>query len=418
MKRVLNRLAGAVLILGLSSGVTQAKDVLDAAVLETRMQSFLAHEVEAGRVLGGVALVLQDGEAVLLQSVGTVDVAGTYEMDTKTLFRIASMTKPIVSVAILQAVETGRIGLDDPIAEYLPELADLKVMAADGSLVDPVRAPSVYDLLRHTAGFTYSFAGAAAEDIRTTYRTADIEQSRTDMSSADMLQTLADIPLAFQPGTQFEYSIGIDLLGFILERVYDQPLDAVLKTQIFDPLAMTDTMFQVPADQAHLVAEAPLGDPMKTFTESWMRVAAKRDGGYLSGGGGLVSTAEDFARFAQMLLDDGQFGDVQILSPASVRLMRSNHINGLKGGPDPFTGPGYGFGLGLAMRLEDGGAYVAGAKGDANWSGLNGTTFTIDPENDLVAVFMAAAPFHRNHLRFSFRNVVYGALRAPQSPKY
>ncbi len=414
MSKTPHWVGAAVSVFTLVCGDTgQAKDVVDPALLSQRIEGFVAQEIQDDHLLGAVVLVAQDGKTLLLHSDGTTDVARAHPMQNDSLFRIASMTKPIVSVAVMMAVETGKIGLDDPISHYLPELADVKVRASDGALVQPTNAPLIYDLLRHTGGFTYSFAGAAAPDIRQAYRDADIEQSRRDMSSDAMLAQLADIPLAFQPGTQFEYSVGVDLLGFILERVYGESLDTILDAQIFTPLGMTQTRFKVATDISDRLAEAPQSDPMKPFTEHWMRVAAKSDGGYLSGGGGLVSTAEDYARFAQMLLNKGQYGHTRLLSPATVDLMTSDHIAGLQGSPAPFTGPGYGFGLGLAMRLDVGGAFVQGAAGDLNWSGLNGTTFTIDPENNLIAIFMAAAPHQRNHLRFTFRNILYGAMKSP-----
>lgn len=383
-----------------------AAETLDRDLLSARMGAFMESEIEAGRINGAVALAAQDDDVVLLQAYGTSDAGGARQMQADDLFRIASMTKPVVSVAAMMLVEEGRLALDAPIATFLPELAGLKM--ADGS--DPARQPTVQDLMRHSGGFTYSAFGAADPALRERYAAADLEQVRTDMTEGEMLSRLAALPLAFQPGTRFEYSLGVDLLGFIVERVEGERLDAVLDRRIFDPLGMDSTGFAVDAADVPRLAEAPQGDPMKPFTEGWMRVQQPRGEAYLSGGGGLVSTASDYLRFARMVLEDGELDGVRILSPASLRLMMSDHIAGMAGGPEGFTGPGYGFGLGFAVRLGDGGAIVAGSSGDVNWSGLNGTTFTIDREQDIVAILMAAAPTARNHLRFGFRNIVYGAL--------
>lgn len=385
-------------------------DQMNPDVLTSRMADFMTREIAAGTLMGGVLMIEKDGKTVLHQAYGHSDAAASRPATTDDLFRIASMTKPVTSVAIMTYVEEGLIGLDEPIATYLPELADLKVLGENGQPVAALQQPTVYDLLRHAGGFTYAMFGAADEAIRKQYGEADIEQIRSDMTATEMLTRLAKIPLAFPPNSRFEYSVGIDLLGFILERVSGQPLSQVLQDRIFTPLEMTQTSFAVTGDDVSRLAQVPDADPMKPFTEGWMRVEKPRGEGYLSGGGGLVSTAADYLQFCRMILNEGELNGKRILSPATVRLMTSDHSQRLEGGPDIFTGPGYGFGLGFAVRLGNGEAYVEGSKGDVNWSGFNGTTFTIDPEENLIAIFMAAAPNARNHLRFMFRNVTYGAL--------
>lgn len=408
----LRRMLLAVLAAGALAGPAAALDRLDPETLTARMNGLMQAAIDRGAMTGAVALVEQAGQVAMLRAYGHSDAAGTRAMQADDLFRIASMTKPVVSVAIMSLVEEGRINLEAPIAVYLPELADLKLAGPDGQAALPRRQPTVHDLLRHTGGFTYSSFGAADPAIRARYKDADVEQVRSDMTAEEMMQRLAAIPLAFEPGTRFEYSVGVDLLGFIAERVSGQPLPALLNQRIFAPLGMTQTGFAVAPGDAARLAEVPAADPMKPFTEGWMRVTADRGKGYVSGGGGLVSTAADYLRFARMMLNGGALDGRRILSPATVRLMMSDHIAGLDGGPDAFTGPGYGFGLGFAVRRAEGGAIVPGNVGDANWSGLNGTTFTIDPDENLVGILMAAAPTARNELRFGFRNVIYGALVA------
>lgn len=410
----LRRILLAILAAGALAGPAAALDRLDAEKLDARMDGLMQAAIDRGAMTGAVALVEQDGRVAMLRAYGHSDAAGTRPMQTDDLFRIASMTKPVVSAAVMSLVEEGRINLETPIAVYLPELADLKLVGPDGQAVAPRRQPTVHDLLRHTGGFTYSSFGAADPAIRALYKDADVEQVRSDMTAEEMMQRLAAIPLAFEPGTRFEYSVGVDLLGFVAERVSGQPLPTLLEQRIFGPLGMTQTGFAVASPDAARLAEVPAADPMKPFTEGWMRVTADRGKGYVSGGGGLVSTAGDYLRFARMMLNGGALDGRRILSPATVRLMMSDHIVGLDGGPDAFTGPGYGFGLGFAVRRAEGGPIVPGSVGDANWSGLNGTTFTIDPAENLVGILMAAAPTARNDLRFGFRNVIYGALGAGQ----
>ena len=410
-RRGILRMAGAGLVLGaLPALPLRADEVLDRDVLTARMAEFMRREIAAGSLTGGVLLIEKDGETVLNAAYGHSDAAATRAAQTDDLFRIASMTKPVVSAAIMGFVEEGRIALDAPIATYLPELADLKLAGADGQAVAPARQPLVYDLLRHTGGFTYSMFGAADPALREAYGKAGIEQIQTDMSVDEMLRRLAEIPLAFEPGTRFEYSIGIDLLGFILERVSGQTLDVVLRERILDPLGMGQTGFAVTEADLPRLAQVPGTDPMKPVIEGWMRVEKPRGQGYLSGGGGLVSTAADYMRFCRMVLNDGALDGRRVLSPASLRLMLSDHIAGLGGSTAVFTGPGYGFGLGFAVRRAEGGAFVEGSPGDANWSGVSGTTFTVDRHENLAAILMAAAPSQRNHLRFAFRNITYGAL--------
>lgn len=410
-RRGLLRLAGAgMLVSALPAWALPGAEHLDKDLLAARMAGFMEREIAAGSLTGGVLLVEKAGQTALHAAYGHSDAAGARPAQTGDLFRIASMTKPLVSVAVMRFVEEGRISLEAPIGTYLPELAELTLWVPDGAPVPPRRQPTVHDLLRHTGGFAYSMFGAADPALRKAYAEAGIEQIASDMSAGEMLARLSRIPLAFEPGTRFEYSIGIDLLGFILERVSGQRLDAVLSERILTPLAMTDTGFAVSGSDVERLAQAPDSDPMKPVTEGWMRVDAPRGEGYLSGGGGLVSTAADYLRFCRMVLNEGELDGQRILSPASLRLMLGDHIAGLEGGPDAFTGPGYGFGLGFAVRRAQGGAIVEGSRGDVNWSGLNGTTFTIDPRQKLIAILMAAAPSQRNHLRFAFRNIAYGAL--------
>ena len=324
------------------------------------------------------------------------------------------MTKPITSVAAMMLVEEGRMKLMDPIGQWLPELRDLKVeIRREGQpaeLVTPARQPTVQDLLRHTAGFVYS-TSAPSQRIRDLYREHEIEARGVSVTGDEMLRRLGTIPLAWQPGTQFHYSICTDVLGLLVERVAGQRLDTIIAERITGPLGMRDTAWFVTPDKRARVAEALDADPLKA--PMWRSYRIEQDlraESYLKGGAGMVSTAADYVRFAQMIADGGVFEGRRLLSPAAVRLMLSNHTAGMGGSPVASTGPGYGFGLGFAVRLADGMAVVPGSPGDAMWAGAWGTVFTIDRAEGLVAVLMTQGPSTRTHSRMLFKALVYGAI--------
>lgn len=397
-----------------ASGPTAAS-VFERAGL-SQISAAFEQQMADGTIPGAVLIVGQNGEIVLTRSLGFADAEHGIAMEDDTLFRVASMTKPVTSVAALILVERGEISLSDPISRYLPELADLMVLDPTNSdntrTVAPDRPITVEDLLRHSSGFTYSFAGAAPQAVRDAYAALDVEQQATDISADEMLNRLATVPLAFQPGTRFEYSVSTDVLGFLLERVSGKPLDVLLAELIFEPLNMNETGFRViEAERTRLAQPLPT-DPQTPWMNRWMRVVGDREGAYISGGGGLVTTAQDYYRFAQMLLNRGELEGTRILKPETVDLMLTDHIAGLEGGPAPFTGPGYGFGYGLGIRLSDEGGATPGTQGDASWFGLSGTSFTIDRQNNIVGVLMIAAPSPRNETRFLFKNRIYEALSA------
>lgn len=388
-----------------------------AARLE-QVNRALEEAVAKGLLPGAVILIAQDGEIVHHKALGLLDAAAGTAMPKDAIFRIGSMTKPVVTAAAMVMVEQGRLGLHEPVTRYVPEFAGLRVQTrstdAAGNAVlgtaPPARPISIHDLMRHTSGFTYSFTGPATDPIRKAYLDQGIEQIEADLPADEMIRRLAGIPLAHEPGTTFEYGVSTDVLGIVLERISGKRLDAVLDETIFRPLGMRDSGFTVkPADRARL-ARFSDADPLSAWLSGWLRVEADRPQGYLSGGGGMVSTVPDYFRFAQMILDRGTFRGVRVLSRKSVELMLSDHLAGLSGGPTAYTGPGYGFGLGFAVRAQDGVSPVLGSKGDATWFGVTGTTFVIDPQEMLVAILMAQAPSGRGQMRPLFRNLVYGAM--------
>ena len=329
------------------------------------------------------------------------------------IFRIASMTKPIVSVATMMLVEEGKLKLGDPVSLHLPELKDLKV-AKDPTFktteTDPARSMTLHDLLRHSAGFTYWFIGPKGP-IQTRYQDDDIDGLHS-LDGAQMLKKLADIPLLAQPGTTFNYSVSTDVLGHVLERVTGKGLDRILDEMVHTPLGMKDTAFSVSSEKQARLAQPFAADP-DMWIFKWLDVSKppKR----FSGGAGLASTARDYQRFAQMIANGGVLNGTRLLSPKTVRYMTSDHLGiGIGGpiakGPAFLPGDGYGFGLGFAVRVADGLSPLLGSKGDAHWGGITGPAFWIDSQEELLTVLMVQAPRQRFYNRMVLRNLVYGAM--------
>ncbi len=358
---------------------------------------------------GAVTLVARNGQVVHFEAHGHLDAAKTKPMQKDSLFRLASMTKPIVTTAAMMLVEQGRLKLNDPLVRWLPELRDLRVITATGD--EPLARPiTVQDVMRHTAGFVY--AGSTRHPrIRELYNQLNIESREVDITTEQMLVNLGRIPLSQQPGTQWEYSISTDVLGFVVERAAGKPLDVVLKEMLFDPLGMKDTTWWVDRANQPRMAEAPDSDPQKAP----MLLAYRQDynpagKSYFKGGAGLVSTAEDYLKYAQMMVNGGVLNGRHYLSRKTVEQMLSNHIVGMSGNPSSTTGPGYGFGLGFGVRLDEGMGWAPGSKGDAMWAGAWGTSFWIDPKEKLVGIFMAQGPSTRVQTRMLYKSLVYGAL--------
>ena len=374
---------------------------LSAAGL-TRLENAIRADIDRGRIPGVVMMVQRDGQLVFNKTLGKQDPQSGAPMREDSIFRIYSMTKPIVSVATMMLVEEGRIMLSDPVSKHIPELKDLKVgVEKDGKLdiVAAQRQPTIQDLMRHTSGFTYGVFGKGM--VKDLYTKNEVDGR--GHTNAEFVKKLAAMPLMYQPGTTWEYSRSTDVLGHLLERVTGQPLDVHLQQRILGPLGMKDTAFYVePAKQAR-IAEAFAKDPDSGAAQNLLPV--RESPKYLSGGGGMVSTAADYLRFAQMLLNGGELGGVRLLSRKTVEYMSSDHLGAIRG-----PGPGYGFGLGFAVRLANGLSSAEGSAGDYNWAGLGGTYFWVDPKERLIAVWMMQAPNQRNYYRELYRNMIYGAL--------
>ncbi len=368
-----------------------------------RLGQALTQRIEAGNIPGAVVLVARHGRIAWHEALGRRDSAAGDPMRTDAVFRIYSMTKPLVSVGVMLLLEEGRFLLHEPIGKYLPELASLPVATADGGTVPAARPVTIQDLLRHTSGLTYEFRGNGP--VHQAYMAAKV--ARLKQTNADQVATLASLPLLHQPGTRWEYSRSTDVLGRLIEVVSGQTLGAFLAERICGPLGMADTGFHVPARDHARLAEAFPKDPDTGADVALLPV--REPPMFESGGGGMVSTSLDYARFMQMLLDGGTLGDVRLLGRKTVELMTADHLGTIEGPPDLLP-PGHGFGLGFAMRRDRGMAPTPGSVGMYFWHGMAGTTFWIDPAEDLAVVFLMQAPGQRDPYRGLLRDMVYAAI--------
>ena len=378
---------------------------LSAAAIE-RLRRALHQRIERGHIPGATALIARHGKIVFHEAFGVRDPATRAPMAADAIFRIYSMTKPIVSVAAMMLVEDGRLMLDNPIGAFLPELAAPKVGVVERSelrLVPANRAITVQDLLRHTSGLTYEFRGATP--VHKAY--VEARTARLRQTNAEQVATLGKLPLLYQPGTRWEYGRSTDVLGRLIEVVSGQTLGGFLAEHIFRPLAMTDAGFSVPDHDHGRLAEPFPRDPEGGPDVSLLDV--KRPAIFESGGGGMVATALDYARFLQMLLNGGALGPVRLLGRKTIELMIADHLGGIEGSPDLLPA-GHGFGLGFAVRTVPGIAPFPGTTGSYFWGGLAGTTFWVDPAERLIAILMIQAPGQREHYRVLFRNLVYAAI--------
>ncbi|MBU3740594.1 MAG: beta-lactamase family protein [Rhodoferax sp.] len=373
-----------------------------------RLVDRLQSEVDGGRLPGAVVLVARRGRIGLLQAVGRLDPARPGPMPVDAIFRIFSMTKPLTSVAALMLMEQGRLLLSDPVERHLPEFRNARVAVERAGQVhlEPVARPAtLQDLLRHTAGLTYEFSGQGA--VRQLYRDHRLGVKDTGRDSAAWVQALAALPLMDPPGTVGEYSRATDVLGRVVEVVSGQTLGDFLAGQILQPLGMVDTGFRVPPAAHHRIAEPFAADP--DGADLMPMPDPRRVPDMESGGGGLVSTARDYARFLQCLLGGGALDGVRLLGPRTVAYMTADHLGAIPA-RDTLLEPGEGFGLGFAVRTRAGESAVPGSVGTYYWSGMGGTSFFVDPAQQLLAVMMMQGINQRSYYRQQFRSLVYAAL--------
>lgn len=378
-----------------------------------RLCTVLQTHVDQGLLPGAVALVHHQGHTVLHEAVGAQNPGADGQpgpaMAADTVFRIYSMTKPIASLVALMLMEEGRLLLSHPVSHYLPAFAGQRVYdEATGQAAPAAREATVHDLLRHTAGLSYAWEAGTVPDA---YRAARIGSRRQDNTS--LAAALGPLPLVHQPGSRWEYSRATDVLGAVLEVVEGEPLGAILQRRVFGPLGMRDTGFSIPQHSLHRLAQPFARDPQTGADVALIDVSAPPV--FESAGGGLVSTASDYARFLQLLLGRGTApglgpdGPVRLVSRATVDFMTADHLGSITAAGDLLPN-GYGFGLGVAVRKATGQATSPASAGTYSWSGLGGTFFFVDPAEDLFAILLTQAPGQLRYLCELYPALVYAAL--------
>ncbi|MBR0753555.1 beta-lactamase family protein [Bradyrhizobium jicamae] len=379
---------------------------LSGARLQALSDTF-KREVDKGNAPGVTVLVARRGQIGWYDAIGRQSPTASAPMTHDSVFRIFSMTKPIVSVGIMMLLEDGHFILNDPVAKFIPEFAETKVGVEHNGkleLVAPKRPMTVQDLLRHTSGLTYDHTGNSL--VQQLYQQSRLRSRK--ITNAEHAVMLAGMPLICQPGAEWNYSRSTDILGRIIEVVSGKPLGEFLSERILKPLQMNETGFHTPESNAGRLAEAFANDPWTGDKVQLFNMLEKP--AMESGGGGLVSTTMDYARFAQMLLNGGSLDGNRIIGRKTLQLMASDHLSPsvqIKGTLMP---PGHGFGLGFAVRTHQGIASFSGSVGQFFWSGMAGTFFWIDPSEDLIAVFLMQGPGQREYFRSLVRNGVYAAV--------
>ncbi len=387
-----------------------------------RITRMFKDDTDAHRLPGAVVMIARQGKVVYHEAFGVLDPETGKPMQKDSIFRMYSMTKPVTGVAVLMLMEEGKIRLSDPISKYLPALKAMKVATetvdAQGrrvaATVPANREITIQDLMRHTSGITYGSGTSAAEQAMTKagigIQLAGTEGKplSTRMTDQQLVEEIGKLPLMFQPGTSWEYGRSIDVLLALVEVVSGQRGDAFMQERIFKPLGMTDTFFNVPQDKVARVAQ-PGPDPDTKETARLTDIAQPRI--FLGGGEGLLSTASDYMRFALMLANGGEGNGVRLLSRKTVELMGSDHLGpALSQGPNFAPGPGYGFGLTVAVRTQPGMSAYPASVGEFNWGGAAGTAFWVDPKEKLVPIMLIQAPGQRLYYRMTFRGLVYQSL--------
>jgi len=370
------------------------------------MQSY----VDKNELPGLITMVARHGKVVHFEKYGNMDE--NKPMQFNTIFRIASMTKPITSVAAMMLYEEGHFQLDDPVSKYIPEFKDLKVFSSndqDGMhLMDQLRPMTIRDLLMHTSGLTYGVFGNTPVD--SIYSTANLFEG----TLKDMIQKLAKIPLLYQPGTKWNYSVSTDVLGYLIEVISGKPLDVFLKERIFMPLKMIDTDFYVPKEKINRFAAlySIIPNEVPEITDKPETSNRSRPTTFFSGGGGLVSTATDYMIFAQMMLNKGEYNGIRLLGSKTVELMTRNNISDdLYPIATTKREKGMGFGLGFAVMIDNNESEILGSLGEFEWRGIHNTFFWIDPTEELILIQMAQySPSRYYPIHNEFKVLVYQAI--------
>jgi CubicO group peptidase (beta-lactamase class C family) len=384
-----------------------------------RIAAWQQTQIDAGAFSGAVAAIVRNGKVAYLRAVGFRDRAKTIPLQPDAIFWIASMTKPVTSVAAMMLVEEGKLDLAAPVHQYLPELKDMMVgvettdLASGQSrlVLEPQKRPmTVEDLLRHTSGFVYFDGGTTA--VHKLYAEGYFERYARDSTLKDFVSSLARLPLAYQPGEVFEYALNLDVLGRVIEVVSGQPLDQFFDNRLFRPLGMVDTAFWVPPEKLSRLVDPPADVPIRPDRD------VTKPTTMFSGGGGLVSTAADYLRFCQMLLNGGELDGVRVLSPATVRRMTTNSLPpGIRianGGGYVEPQGGATWGLGFAIRNDAAWSKVPGSLGSFTWNGLWGSYFWVDPAESLIGIqLIQTGTMNYDPFLIAFRKLTYGAFLVP-----
>ncbi|MBX2871095.1 MAG: beta-lactamase family protein [Saprospiraceae bacterium] len=393
------------LVLAQPAPMTQAEMVGLSTERLAKVKDKMQWYIDEGKLGSIVSVVARKGKVVHMEGYGTTKIGGGQAVTPSTIFRIFSMSKPIVSVALMTLFEEGKFHLDDPVGKYIPSFANLKVYD-QGKMVDLERPMTVEHLLTHTSGLSY---GWNPTPVDTMYAMANIWEPGRNLEA--FVDRIATLPLNFQPGARWEYGVSTDVVGRLVEVISGQPLDKYLQERIFEPLGMLDSGFFVPEDKHDRLATvyAPNGKGGIIPMESPLTNGIKSPTIFFSGGGGLASTPTDYLRFAQMLVNGGEFEGKRILGRKTVELMLMNHL------PDGMTvgksNPGAGFGLGFMVTLNPAHRTEMGSEGEGTWSGLANTFFWVDPEEELVSmVFTQFLPHSFYPLHREFKNLVYQSI--------
>jgi CubicO group peptidase (beta-lactamase class C family) len=393
---------------------------MDAGRLARIDEHLRTRYLEPGKIAGCLSVVARDGQVAWASALGERDRARHLPMTEDTIFRMHSMTKPITSVAIMSLYEEGHFQLDDAVAKLIPQWRDLRVYRGGNHplwLTEPCARPmTVRDLLTHTSGLTYGFLERTNVDAA--YRKLGVGGPAGTL--ADMVGQLAGLPLEFSPGTRWNYSVSTDVLGYLVEVLSGRSFDRFLEERIFAPLGMTDTAFTVPDDKADRLAASYRRAPDKSLelVEAADASPYRRPRTFFSGGGGLVSTASDYLRFAQMLLNGGVLDGERVLGPRTLALMTQNHLPGAQdlaalatGAFSETTYDGTGFGLGFWVLLDQARAQSVSSPGEFGWGGMASTVFWVDPAEDLIVLFLTQlTPSGTFDFRGQLRSIVYGAI--------
>ena len=388
-----------------------------------RIRPVIQAEIDAQRMPGAVLLIARKGAVVHAEAIGLQDPATGKPLKRDSVFRAYSMTKPMVSVLTMMMVEEGQLQLADPVGKFIPALSQMQVLAnpadAASATVPAIRQITVHDLLRHTSGITYP-EFTRSPSMRSAYQQAglsspDIPSVWITLNPQQQIEAFAKAPLQWQPGSTWEYSLSTDLLGRVLEVVGKKSLNLLLEEKLIKPLGMKDTHFVVPAHKVDRLAQALAIDPLSKAPMAPMLDVTKAQGND-SGGAGLSTTADDYLRFCQMMLNGGSLDGRRYLSRSTVALMTSDHLGPkvatpLQPGELLMGVQGYTFGLGFMVRQGAGMASVPGSEGDYAWAGAGGTFFWIDPKEQLIGVLMAQTPGPiRQYYRRMVKQLVYQAL--------